>query len=134
MWCDSTSLYEMQQDIAKLFERKMRLHIKVCDIIDLPYNEYICLINKVKQIRTAEQIDHFSLSILVAWVTSYKFKHQDEFYKVIKEVVNTMPQHHTKYVLEAINTTCYDYQIDLFDHYVASLSEIREITKIHAGY
>ena len=92
------------------------------------------IINKIRLIRTAEEIDQYSLSILVSWVTSYKFKHQDELYKLIKNVVNIMPQHHSKYVLEAINTTCYDYQIDLYGHYITSLNEIHEIIKIHAGY
>ena len=134
MWNESTSLYEMQQDINHIFEEKMRLHKKVCDIIDLPFEDYELIINKLKLIQSADEIDHYSLSILVAWVGSYNFSKYKDFDQMIKNVLTKMPQHHTKYILEAINTTCYDYQIDLFNHYITNLNEIREIIKIHAGY
>ena len=61
MWNYSTSLYEMQQYIIKIFEDKMRLHAKISDVIDLSYDDYMCLLNKIHQIKTIEEIDHYNL-------------------------------------------------------------------------
>lgn len=134
MWNYSTSLYEMQQYIIKIFEDKMRLHAKISDIIDLSYDDYMCLLNKIHQIKTIEEIDHYNLSILVCFTTSYKFNQQDSFYNTMKSVVLSMPQHYTRFILESLNTTCYDYQIDTFDYTLDNLPVIKEIIKIHANY
>lgn len=134
MWNYSTSLYEMQQYIIKIFEDKMRLHAKISDVIDLSYDDYMCLLNKIHQIKTIEEIDHYNLSILVCFTTSYKFNQQDSFYNTMKSVVSSMPQHHTRFILESLNTTCYDYQIDTFDYTLDNLPVIKEIIKIHANY
>lgn len=134
MWNYSTSLYEMQQYIIKIFEDKMRLHAKISDIIDLSYDDYMCLLNKIHQIKTIEEIDHYNLSILVCFTISYKFNQQDSFYNTMKSVVLSMPQHYTRFILESLNTTCYDYQIDTFDYTLDNLPVIKEIIKIHANY
>lgn len=134
MWNYSTSLYEMQQYIIKIFEDKMRLHAKISDVIDLSYDDYMCLLNKIHQIKTIEEIDHYNLSILVCFTTSYKFNQQDSFYNTMKSVVLSMPQHYTRFILESLNTTCYDYQIDTFDYTLDNLPVIKEIIKIHANY
>ena len=134
MWNYSTSLYEMQQYIINIFEDKMRLHAKISDVIDLSYDDYICLLNKIHQIKTIEEIDHYNLSILVCFTTSYKFNQQDSFYNTMKSVVLSMPQHYTRFILESLNTTCYDYQIDTFDYTLDNLPVIKEIIKIHANY
>ena len=86
MWNYSTSLYEMQQYIIKIFEDKMRLHAKISDIIDLSYDDYMCLLNKIHQIKTIEEIDHYNLSILVCFTISYKFNQQDSFYNTMKSI------------------------------------------------
>lgn len=134
MWNCSTSLYEMQQYIIKIFEDKMRLHAKISDIIDLSYDDYMCLLNKIHQIKTIEEIDHYNLSILVCFTISYKFNQQDSFYNTMKSIVLYMPQHHTRFILESLNTTCYDYQIDTFDYTLDNLPVIKDIIKIHANY
>lgn len=134
MWNYSTSLYEMQQYIIKIFEDKMRLHAKISDVIDLSYDDYMCLLNKIHQIKTIEEIDHYNLPILVCFTTSYKFNQQDSFYNTMKSVVLSMPQHYTRFILESLNTTCYDYQIDTFDYTLDNLPVIKEIIKIHANY
>lgn len=134
MWNYSTSLYEMQQYIIKIFEDKMRLHAKISDVIDLSYDDYMCLLNKIHQIKTIEEIDHYNLSILVCFTISYKFNQQDSFYNTMKSVVLSMPQHYTRFILESLNTTCYDYQIDTFDYTLDNLPVIKEIIKIHANY
>ena len=134
MWNYSTSLYEMQQYIIKIFEDKMRLHAKISDVINLSYDDYMCLLNKIHQIKTIEEIDHYNLSILVCFTTSYKFNQQDSFYNTMKSVVLSMPQHYTRFILESLNTTCYDYQIDTFDYTLDNLPVIKEIIKIHANY
>ena len=134
MWNYSTSLYEMQQYIIKIFEDKMRLHAKISDVTDLSYDDYMCLLNKIHQIKTIEEIDHYNLSILVCFTTSYKFNQQDSFYNTMKSVVLSMPQHYTRFILESLNTTCYDYQIDTFDYTLDNLPVIKEIIKIHANY
>ena len=134
MWNYSTSLYEMQQYIIKVFEDKMRLHAKISDVIDLSYDDYMCLLNKIHQIKTIEEIEHYNLSILVCFTTSYKFNQQDNFYNTMKSVVLSMPQHHTRFILESLNTTCYDYQIDTFGYKLDNLPVIKEIIKIHANY
>ena len=134
MWNYSTSLYEMQQYIIRIFEDKMRLHAKISDVIDLSYDDYMCLLNKIHQIKTIEEIDHYNLSILVCFTTSYKFNQQDSFYNTMKSVVLSMPQHYTRFILESLNTTCYDYQIDTFDYTLDNLPVIKEIIKIHANY
>ena len=134
MWNYSTSLYEMQQYIIKIFEDKMRLHAKISDVIDLSYDDYMCLLNKIHQIKTIEELDHYNLSILVCFTISYKFNQQDSFYNTMKSVVLSMPQHYTRFILESLNTTCYDYQIDTFDYTLDNLPVIKEIIKIHANY
>lgn len=134
MWDYSTSLYEMQQYIIKIFEDKMRLHAKISDVINLSYDDYMCLLNKIHQIKTIEELDHYNLSILVCFTISYKFNQQDSFYNSMKSVVSSMPQHHTRFILESLNTTCYDYQIDTFGYTLDNLPVIKEIIKIHANY
>ena len=134
MWNYSTSLYEMQQYIIKVFEDKMRLHTKISDVIDLSYDDYMCLLNKIHQIKTIEELDHYNLSILVCFTISYKFNQQDSFYNSMKSAISSMPQHHTRFILESLNTTCYDYQIDTFGYTLDNLPVIKKIIKIHANY
>lgn len=134
MWNYSTSLYEMQQYIIKVFEDKMRLHAKISDVIDLSYDDYMCLLNKIHQIKTIEELDHYNLSILVCFTISYKFNQQDSFYNSMKSAVLLMPQHHTRFILESLNTTCYDYQIDTFGYTLDNLPVIKKIIKVHANY
>lgn len=133
MWTYSSSLTEIQNVIEDIFEKKLRLRIKLCDILDLSYDEYQILIDRIRNITTVEAVDKYTLSILVAWVTSYKFNRQDNFYEIIKQFVASMPQHHTRFVLDSINNSCSDYQIDTFEYSLASLHNIKKIIKLHAG-
>ena len=134
MWNYSTSLYEMQQYIIKVFEDKMRLHAKISDVIDLSYDDYMCLLNKIHQIKTIEELDHYNLSILVCFTISYKFNQQNSCYNSLKSAVLSRPQDHTRFILESLNTTCYDYQIDTFGYTLDNLPVIKKIIKIHANY
>lgn len=134
MWSESNSLTEIQSIIEDIFKQKMHLYVKVCDIINLSYDEYIVLMNKLKAITSIESATRYSLSILVAWVNAYKFNKQDEFYNLIRDFVSRMPQHHTKFTLDALNNTCYDYQIHNYNIKLDSLQSIQKVIKIHAGY
>lgn len=134
MWSETNSLAEIHSIIANIFEQKMRHYVRVCDIIDLSFDEYIILVNKIKMLPDIETITQYSLSILVVWVSSFKFNRQNEFYNVIKDFVSRMPQHHTKFTLDAINNACYDYQIYNYGIGLNSLQSLQRIIKIHAGY
>lgn len=134
MWYESTNLIEMQRDIARIFEENMRLHKNVCDCIDLSYNDYQLMVSRLRLINTPEEIEHYSLSILVSWVTSYRYNRENEFFELAKHIVSAMPQHQTKYVLEAINDMCDDYQIDLYGYKMSNLASIRAIIRKHAGF
>lgn len=134
MWSEATSLTEIQSIIEDIFEKKMRLYVKVCDIINLTYDEYEILTNKIKSISTAESATRYSLSVLVAWVSSYKFNKQDEFCTLIRNFISRMPQHHTKFTLDALNNTCYDHQIYNYNIRLNSLQSIQKVIRIHAGY
>lgn len=134
MWEGSSSLSDMQSDIEKIFEKKMKLHVRVCDIIDLSYSDYAFFISKIEQITTSEEIERYSLSVMVAWVAAYKYKNEPDFHMMIKRVLANLPQHHTKYILEAINSTCYDFQIDNYGIPINSYHAVHMLVKRHAGY
>lgn len=133
MWSESSGLTEIQAILEKIFEKKMRLYTRVCDIIELSFDEYTTLTNKINAISTMEAVNRYSLSILTAWVTSYKFNREDECYKIIKDFMANMPQHYTKFTLESLNNTCYDYQIYNFKSGLNNIESIQQLIKIHAG-
>lgn len=134
MWYNSTNLMEMQGDITRIFEEHMRLHMNICDVIDLSYDDYQLLTNRLRLIKNPEEIQRYTLSIFVAWASSYKFNRENELYDIVRQLVNSMPQHHTKYILEALNTACYDYQIDQYGYEINSILSLRAIMRKHAGF
>lgn len=134
MWEGSSSLSDMQADIERIFEEKMKLHVRVCEIIDLSFSDYAFFISKIEQITTTEEIKRYSLSILVAWVAAHRYKNEPEFLCIIKRVIAKLPQHHTKYVLEALNSTCYDFQIDLYGIPLKCFNDVQNVIRKHAGY
>lgn len=134
MWTESNSISEIQSIIEDVFEKKMRLYVKICDIIDLSYDEYIVVTNKLRTIPFIDLSTHYGLCILVSWVASYKFNRQKQFQKVVMELIAGMPQHHTKFTLDALNNTCYDYQIYNYKIGFHNIESIQKIIQIHAGY
>ena len=134
LWSESNNLSEIQVIIEDIFEKKMRQYVRVCDIIDLSFDEYLVLINHLKSVPNIELAVRFGLCLLVAWVTSYKFNRQEQFYNLIMEFAGKMPQHHTKFVLDALNNICYDYQIYNYKIGLNDMGSIQKFIRIHAGY
>lgn len=134
MWNEYTSLSDMQTDIRKIFESSMHLQIKICDIINIQPNDYFKLVSKLRLIKNPDEMEAYGLAFLVAWVTAFKLKREDEFYKMVRQIFQTIPQHHTKFIIEAINTLCYDFQIDLYGTILNNFSDVRKVVKIHAGF
>ncbi|MBQ3666075.1 MAG: hypothetical protein II919_08225 [Lachnospiraceae bacterium] len=135
MWSDSNSFSEIQNTLAGIFESKMGVNVRVGDIIDLSYDEYQVIVNKIKIADTMETVNNFSLCLLVAWVSAYKFgtKDKDEFYRLMKEFISRLPQHQSRLALEELNSACYEYQIDTFGYNFRSVKDIKNFVKIHAG-
>lgn len=134
MWSDYNNLSDIYHILSGFFEDNMRLNICVHDILDLSYDEYMILVDRIKHSDSIETVQHFSLCLFVAWVTAYKINRSDEYYKFMKGFISHMPQHHAKIALDAINTACYDFQIDTFGRSLNSLRDIKRIVKIHAGF
>lgn len=133
-WTEMNSLTEIQSCIETIFEAKLRLHVKISDILDISFDEYIVLTNKLRNIQNAEVVERFCLSIFSAWVCSYRFNRQHIFTDFVHGFISSMPQHHTKFVLEALNTTFYDYQIDTFSFLINNIHDVGELAKLHAGF
>lgn len=132
-WNTSTSLNEMQNDLKTFFEKNMRLKTKLCDILTLSYDDYHLLRNKLFQITQSIDFGHYALAILVCWVTSYKYNDEDTFFNIMRAHLNNTPQHHSRYLLDAITDMTYDYQIDIFDCKLQTVQHLKAIVEIHAG-
>lgn len=133
LWNDRTDLLTMQSNIETLIYSKVRFNIRISEVIRLSPEDYRFLIQKLHQIRTAEEIEHYSLSIVIAWISSYTVGHPDEMKKVADNLLRTLPQHHTKYILDSFSMMMSDYQIDNFGLPITSLDVLQEIMKRHAG-
>lgn len=134
LWNDRTDLLTMQSNIETLIYSKVRFNIRISEVIRLSPEDYRFLIQKLHQIRTAEEIEHYSLSIVIAWISSYTVGHPDEMKQLADNLIKTLPQHHTKYILESISMMMSDYQIDNFGLPITSLDVLHEIIKRHAGW
>ena len=124
----------MYHILSKFFEENMKLHTRVYEIINLSSEEYCSLTDRCMASDPAETIQHFSLCLFVAWVTAYRLGRSDEYYKKVKEFISRMPQHHARLALDAINTACYDFQIDTFGETMKSVKDLNRLAKIHSGY
>lgn len=124
----------MQQDIESVIQKKVRINIRMVDVIDITYEDFELLSNKIRYIKSAEDIEKYGLSIITAWLVSYKYGKEDAVYKVLENIYKNLPQHQTKYVFEIITTIFYDYQIDNFGYNIMSLKDLREIIIRHAGW
>jgi hypothetical protein len=133
LWNDRTDLLTMQSNIETLIYSKVRFNIRISEVIRLSPEDYRFLIQKLHQIRTAEEIEHYSLSIVIAWISSYTVGHPDEMKQVADNLLRTLPQHHTKYILDSFSMMMSDYQIDNFGLPITSLDVLQEIMKRHAG-
>jgi hypothetical protein len=133
LWNDRTDLLTMQSNIETLIYSKVRFNIRISEVIRLSPEDYRFLIQKLHQIRTAEEIEHYSLSIVIAWISSYTVGHPDEMKKIADNLLRTLPQHHTKYILDSFSMMMSDYQIDNFGLPITSLDVLQEIMKRHAG-
>lgn len=132
-WSDSNNFSDIQKILADIFESQMGANVKVHDIIDLSYDEYIAIVNKIKIADTMETVRNFTLCLFVAWVSAYKFNTMDEFYRLMKDFISRLPQHQSRIALDEINAACYEYQIDTFGYNFRSVKDIKNFIKIHAG-
>lgn len=134
MWSNETSLYDMQKDIERIIENRVGMHVKLGDVLDISLQDYATLTSKIKEIHRMEEIELYSLAIIVTWVASYKFLLNGQYIQIIKKILSDMPQHHTKYVFETFATTFYDYQIDNFGFNINGVGSVDEVMKRHAGW
>lgn len=134
LWTNKNSLTDIQHILENIFSSKMRLRMKAYEIIDLSETEYYILAEKVKLINRPEDMSFYCLSVFVGWITAYKFGLQKEYYHLVRDIIQNMPQHHTKIVMDSINTNCYDYQIDTFGKTILNSKDLDKLAKIHAGF
>lgn len=133
LWQNGTSLCDIYKIVSDIFNKNMKMHMLIRDVIDLSYEEYRGLADDIIKTSPTETIEHFSLCMLVAWVAAYKHGRDEEYYEMMKSFVARMPQHHTSMVLDFVQTVCYDFQIDTFGPPIKTLKDIKRIAKIHAG-
>lgn len=133
LWSRDAKLHGIQAIVVRKFNNNPTNSILIKDIIDLDYDDYMVLTNNIRCSNTTETIEHFSLCMLVAWVSAYKLGRSDNYYQFMKEYITQMPQHHTSMVLDFIQTACYDYQIETFGPPIKTLKDIKRIAKLHAG-
>lgn len=124
----------MQQDIAFIIQKSVRNNVRMVDVIELSYEDFELLCNKVRCVKGAEEIERYGLSIIVSWIVSYKYGRQNIVNEILEEIFRNLPQHQTKYVMEAVTTIFYDYQIDNFGYRISNLNHLREIIVRHAGW
>ena len=133
LWNDRTDLATMQSDIETLIYSRVKFNVRILEVIKLSSEDYKLLIQKLLQIRTAEEIERYTLSILIAWINSYSVGHPDKMKKLADNLFRAHPQHHTKYILDSFSMMMSDYQIDNFGLPITSLDVLQEIMKRHAG-
>lgn len=134
MWNQGTDLFTMQQNIKSIIHRSMRINIRMVDVLELTYEDFELICNKIRCIKGAEEIERYGVSIITAWVVSYKYGKQDMVNDILVEIFHNLPQHQTKYVMESIATIFFDYQIDSFGYRIMRLEDLREIVARHAGW
>ncbi len=134
LWNEGTGLYTMQQDIAFIIQKSVRNNVRMVDVIDLSYEDFELLCNKIRCVKGAEEIEQYGLSIIVSWIVSYKYGRQNIVNEILEGIFRNLPQHQTKYVMEAVTTIFYDYQIDNFGYRISNLNHLREIIVRHAGW
>lgn len=133
-WNDRTDLITMQDDMERLIYSRVRINVRILDVIKLTREDYELLLRKLHCIRTAEEVDRFCLSIVIAWINSYNVGHPDEVFNIIDNLLRALPQHHRKFFFESFSTTMYDHQIDNFGLRLTDLSALEEIVRRHAGW
>ena len=134
MWNQGTDLFTMQQNIKSIIHKSMRINVRMVDVIELTYEDFELIYNKIRCIKGAEEIERYGVSIITAWVASYKYGKQDMVNDILEGIFRNLPQHQTKYVMESITTIFFDYQIDSFGYQIMRLEDLREIVARHAGW
>ena len=134
MWNQGTDLFTMQQNIKSIIRKSMRINVRMVDVIELTYEDFELICNKIRCIKGAEEIERYGVSIITAWVVSYKYGKEDMVNDILVGIFHNLPQHQTKYVMESITTIFFDYQIDSFGYQIMRLEDLREIVARHAGW
>lgn len=134
MWNENNSLYEVQRDIEKIILNRMGCNVRMGEVINFSFEDYNLIINRLDNIKNAEEFERYALTIITAWVVAHNYGKAEEFFEVFSEMFKNLPQHQTKYVLESLATTFYEYQIDNFGYRINTISKIKEIIIRHAGW
>ena len=133
MWSNNNSFADIQKILSAICEANMGPHVLIHDIINLSYDEYMVIAEKIKIADPMETIQHFSLCLFIAWVASYKLGTKNDFYKLMKSFIARLPQHQSRLAFDELNTACYEFQIDTFGKTLRSVRDIKTLVKIHAG-
>lgn len=133
MWYEGTDLITMNRMLEEIVHQNMKPGRKLGEVVELTYEDFEILGKKLMSISRVEDAERFALSIVVTYVSSFRFEKQGECWASLLEVAKKLPQHQTKFVMESFMTVLYEYQIDNFGYIIRRLSDLKCVVQKHAN-
>ena len=133
MWNDKTDLMTMHRNIEAIVVKGARPGVRMGDLIGLSYEDFELWRMKLQGITRTEEIEKYALSIIVDWVVSFRYNKEIDCMNGIHKVQRVLPQHQTKYVVQAFLNVFYEYQLDNYGIVINGLNDLRIIVERHAG-
>lgn len=131
MWNESTNLDVMQQQIGDIFQERLGQGVLIGNILNLDREDYRLLYDKAVRISDPGLFQKYPLALITAWALSYRYGMNESILRELKKNMGTMPQHHTRLVIDMFVSAFYDYGIDTFGINFRSLGDIKKVIENH---
>lgn len=120
----------------QLIKRKGNLII--CEDLDISYEEYKCLIFRVKGLakfnNNIEILYSYKLCVLISVIFALKYDFKDRTaFKLMEQFLGELSQHQIRYVLTLLATIYSEYGFEEFDIDPSSINGFYILAAIHGG-
>ena len=132
-WTYNSSLSDIQHIISDEIMVHMSQRVVLQSVFSIDFEEYQILTSKLLCITQAEEYTHYCLAIIVSWVASCRFGREDAFFSKVCTAFKKTQQHHHSYLMEAITSTFYEYQIDTCGVSFHNLNDVRKVILYHGN-
>ena len=128
-------------EIEKLLEGEIKneqKNLRIIGDLDLSYEDYKYMILRLKGLTkykwNIEVFERYKLSILTTWIFTLRYEADKSYlYDKVKEILNSLQQHHMRYCIQTCAAAFEEYGIETYGIDIYSLEGIFEVSAIHAG-
>lgn len=131
------SLLEMENLLQEEL-RKNHKYIRILGDMNLSYEDYKCLLLKLKGIdkyrKNVKVVEQYRLSIIIACIFTLRYEKAEKIeYNKMKDILQHLSQHQVRFCMELFANTYEEYGIPTFGIDVHSIEDLFSLAAVHAG-